>query len=478
MNLVNTKQAGAVAVIFAVLLIPLIALCGFAIDLGMIYNRNAEMRNIAHAIALAAAKKLNGTAAGISDAAAAAASTATIVKFKNRTTAVAWSSKALRFSTSPDRDGSWVDSAGAQADAQRMYYVKVDTRELDGEGDVTTALLPVLSESFRIVPSNSEVIAGRTSIDIAPLAICAMSTSAAEARNNGTNYVELVEYGFRRGISYDLMNLNPIGATPLNFVVNPVTRPGKAADAADFSTDTVGPHACTGSLSVPRVTGDAVSIRQPFPLAALKEQLNARFEKYDEGLCNANGALPDFNIKAYDYSLMPTTFPWMTTAPAGQTAATASGTTLKTVADLPPPGGTASQYGPLWSYARAVPYASYSAGSPEPAAGYTTFSTASWPALYGGQTVKTYPTGASATPYKPGAGNNLASPTVHGPGLRNRRVLNVPLLDCTSAPTSTATVRAVGRFFMTVPATSKVLAAEFAGAVQPDRIQGNVAVFQ
>lgn len=471
-------QTGAIAIILALLMIPLVALCGFDIDLGMIYNRNAEMRNIAHAIALAAAKKLNGTAAGISDASSAAASTAAALKYRNRKSAVVWSPSALRFSTSPDRAGSWVDAAGALADVQRVYYVKVDTHELGNAGNVTTALLPVLSERFRVIPSNSEVIAGRTSIDIAPLAICAMSSTPAAARNNSASVVELVEYGFRRGVGYNLMNLNPVGTTPLNFVVNPVTPPGKTGDAADFSAATVGPHACTGSLAVPRVTGDPLSISQPFPLPSLYHSLNARFDQYDLGACTANGAPPDVNIKAYDFTLMPAKLPWMMTAPGGQTAAPSTTSVLRTIADLPPPGGSASQYGPVWAYAKAVPFSNYSASVPEPAEGYATFSTAAWPSLYGGQAVKTYPPNV-ATPYNPGANDNFAAPAAaHGPGMRNRRVLNVPLLSCASAPSTSANVLAIGRFFMTVPATSTILAAEFAGAVPVASIKGTVGVFQ
>lgn len=479
-------QAGGIAIIFVVLLIPLLALCGFAIDLGMIYSRNAEMRNIAHAIALAAAKKLNGTTGGISDAVTAAANAAAVIKYKNRTKTVTWDSAALRFGTTPNRDGSWVDAAGAATDAARIYYVKVNTRALGSAGNVTLAMLPLLSENFKVVQSNSETIAGRTGIDVAPLAICAMASTPAASRNNGTGYQELVEYGFRRGISYDLMNLSPLGKAPLHYIVNPVTRPGKTAGAADFDNATVGPYACTGSLDVPRITGDPVSVKKGFPLAALQNQLNSRFDKYDGGLCTANGAAPDANVASYPYtSMTPTppattaTLPWMTVAPAGQTAAiAASSSILQTVADLPPPGGTASQYGPLWGYAKAVPYANYSASSPEPDNGWDTFTTSAWSKLYGGQTVKTYPA-ASSTPYYPGSGNEMAFPnSAHGPGLRNRRVLKVALLSCASEPSTTAQVLAVGKFFMMMPTNGTVLAGEFAGAVPVERIRATVGVFQ
>jgi len=65
-------------------------------------------------------------------------------KYNNRLTDVNWSPTAIQFSTTPDRAGAWVDSGGASADAERMFYVKASTKPLDGPGDVFPALLPKL----------------------------------------------------------------------------------------------------------------------------------------------------------------------------------------------------------------------------------------------------------------------------------------------------------------------------------------------
>jgi hypothetical protein len=113
----------------------------------------------------------------------------------------------------------------------------------------------------------------------------------------------------------------------------------------------------------------------------------------------------------------------------------------------------------------------------EPVNGYATLPTSAWTNLYGGQTAKSsYP---ASTPYKAGTGVNFSKPNAaHGNGTRNRRVLNVALLDCSTTPSSTADVLAIGKFFMTVPATSTVLAAEFAGIIPLDRIPGNTGLFQ
>lgn len=472
------KQDGAVAIVFAIVLIALLGFIGFALDLALLYNRKVEMRNIATAAALGAARRLNGTTNGINNAVSAAETAAMSLKYQYNNKTIEWVPSAIKFGTSPDRSGSWVDAGSAAATAAQIYYVKVDTALLGGAGDVQTLLMPILSPAFSTVTANSDAIAGRTTIDVAPLAICAMSTSPAVERINSPSYRELVEYGFRRGVSYDLMNLNPGPGVAANFVVNPLATPGTAGLASDLLPSTVGPYVCTGTLGIPRLAGDTIAVAQPFPLGSLYKQLNSRFDQYDGDLCNFHAAPPDINIQSYVYTSMPSVFPWMNTTPLdGQTAAFVdSGTRIETIADLPPAPGTATKYGPVWAYAKAVPYSAYVPGVPEPSPnGYSPFTTASWSALYGGQTVRTYPSG---TPYKAGSGVNFYPPSVaHKPGAKGRRVLNVPLLDCTVPPAGSATVLAIGKFFMTVPATATILAAEFAGAVSLQNVAGDVGLF-
>jgi hypothetical protein len=155
-----------------------------------------------------------------------------------------------------------------------------------------------------------------------------------------------------------------------------------------------------------------------------------------------------------------TKVPWMSTARAGQSAALSLADGKRwTVAgpDPTPTGTTAGMYGPLWSYAKAVQYA----GS-EPSAGYTAYAPSNWSTLYNpGQPAATtgYP---SSTPYMQSSGTNFEAPTGTNKGVRHRRVLNVPLLQCPVSG-SRATVLGIGKFFMTVPADSTHLYAEFAG---------------
>lgn len=293
---------------------------------------------------------------------------------------------------------------------------------------------------------------------------------------------ELVEYGFRRGVGYDLMQLNPGGTGPENFVVDPFAIPAGGSIASNTSAAIVGPYVCTGSVQIAQVWSGKIAVTRPFPIATFYKQLNSRFDQfYDKSsgtYCSPDVAPPDVNVKAYPFNGIT----WMTTVPAGQTASsTIVGGKLATVADLVPPASsanTAPMYGPLWSFARAVPYSSYQANATEPAAGYAAFASTNWTSLYNpGQPVpKNYP--ASGTPYAVSGGTTFLAP-VQRKGVRNRRVLNVPLLACPIPATTpaAATVLAVGKFFMTAPATATQLAAEFGGIVADQAIGGNVELY-
>jgi hypothetical protein len=164
---------------------------------------------------------------------------------------------------------------------------------------------------------------------------------------------------------------------------------------------------------------------------------------------------------------------------------------LETVADIPPPGSTlpgltAGSYGPVWSFAKAVKFSSYTAGVPEPNAGYATFSTADWAKLYKtGMSSSGYPTGAQSSPYNPVGSTNpntVAAPSATHKDFITplRRVLNIPLLSCDTVPSGPnvdATVKGIGKFFMTVPATQDSLVAEFAGMTSEDALIGPAELY-
>ncbi len=482
----RTAQHGAVVVLFAAVLLALIGFAGLALETGQLFNRRVEVQTIADALAMAAAKELNGSPAGVAAALAAASerlsNTTDGLHYQYGKARAGWNEAALSFAQTAH--GPWLDSATASSAPQGVAYVKVDPRQLEAQlTQVPTIFMRALSATFALVTVGAVAVAGPSAINVLPLAICAMSAQPAAARGS-----ELVQYGFRRGISYDLMKLDPedTDGVGVHYLIDPLAAPGRTGAAADFSLDNIKPSVCTGTLAMARVSGGPLTVQGPFPLAALYTQLNARFGQY-AAPCNPITAPPDANVKAYSVSsFFNTASSWMhsTTPPLGLQAATSyppipSGSAQKlwTYADQSPlPANTGpDKYGPLWSYARAVPYAVYTDGIPEPANGYTPFpaTQANWTLLYPANTgsgspslkTATYPAGATATPYLASSGAFFAAPPAGLLALRGRRVLNVPLLSCPvpSGVVTTATVLAIGKFFMTVPADSTHLYAEFAG---------------
>jgi hypothetical protein len=459
------------------------------LTISQLYNRQAEMQTLADAVALAAARQLDGTPAGITKATAAAQAAANVLKFQYNNRAIMWSAAAIKFGRSPAHDGTWVAGATTNTAAAELLYAKVDTRALDPEhGMVDTLLLNVLIPSASGSTSiGATAIAGRSTINVTPLAVCAMSPQrAAERANPGPPATsELVEHGFRRGVSYDLMQLNPSGNVPANFVINPVAPPGTIGSPVYTSAATVAPFVCTGTMAMKRVTGLPITVKGPFPIDELFSAFNSRFNQYAGGLCQPAYAPPDDNVRQYPY----TSIPWMTTGRDGQAAQPVTSTTtpirMETIADtFPAPStNTATQYGPLWAFARAVPFSAYVADVPEPANGYPAFAPGDWASLYKPGSTNPVPQANTAypakTPYLSKSASMYIAPTGNFPGVPNRRVLNVPLLACplASGATVSADVLAIGRFFMTVPATSGSLVAEFGGLAAEASLGGKVELF-
>jgi hypothetical protein len=475
-------QRGAVGIMVACMIVVILGVCGMAIDLGFMYNRRVEMQNLADAAALAAAAELDGTPAGVTRAINNANSVAGNFRY-SYTQAITWSSAALRFGTSPARSGTWIDAGAAQSAPDGQLFARVDTTKLEGgPGLVRTIFMNVLGVG-REAEMQGEAIAGRTGIKVVPLAICAMSVDRAVGRDTLVGK-ELIEWGFRRGVSYNLMDLNPHGGNAAHFTVNPFAPPGLTGTAGPTSASIIRPYVCSGTMSMARVMGGTLTVAANFPLDAVFEQLNSRFKEDPGNACSPMLAPPDANVKAYTYKAIlnadGTTTPagvnWMSTAPLAQSAAMVDDVTKRiTIADAAPTpaGSTASMFGPLWSYARAVPFSNYVVGKPEPAAGYAPFPTAEWNKLYSpGQPAANGfpPTG----PYQATSGATFKAPASTVRAQLNRRVLNVPLLDCPVSG-NTAVAKGVGRFFMTVPATKDAIFAEFAG-IAPDQALGATTV--
>lgn len=477
----SRRQDGAFAVMFAGTLLLMLGICAFALDIGPIYNRKAELHGMAKAVALAAAGPLDGTPAGVSAALARAAATAESFRHSYRYS-FAWSDAAIRFSGSPARTANWLAADTARAQPAGLYYVEVDTSMLDdGSGSGNTVLMGALfssSSEFRI---SDRAVAGRASLRITPLAVCAMSPSPGEPRPKAGPAAsqELVEFGFRRGVNYDLMQLSPSGTTPENFIVDPIAAPGQTYSSTNTSLANVGPFVCSGKVWTPSVMGAAIHVTRPFPIADLYRQLNSRFDEYEGNVCDPHGAPPDFNINPFGYGTVK-----FMDKPSSQSAAGYIGNNRsETIADPDPAlaTNTAPQYGVLWSYAKAVKYSSYKPNTAEPSGGWTTFATGDWPTLYPPSIKPSgYPGSGATTPYSASAGDNYkASENNLLISQAGRRVLNIPLLECpvASGTDAQATVKGIGRFFMSVQASPTSLHAEFAGVVPESALIGQVELY-
>jgi hypothetical protein len=483
--------------VFGIMAIPLVlvllAFCGLALDAGQLYNRKVDLNGMAKAVALAAARELNGTDTGIAAAKARAKEIAEGMRYQyiEQGIGFVWKDAALTFSAGPDRSGEWVSGPTGSAPVSSLYFAKVDTAALDASvGQVHTLLIGLFSDSLKTVKLTDSAVAGRTAVNVTPLAICAMLPDPAfplphTPPGGGSTVYELVQYGFRRGVSYDLMQLNPVGSTAARYLVNPVVAPGKSSTS--FDTSIMGQFLCAGTTWVPRLTGGNIlvsSLPSSFPLHSLDIPLNSRFDIYTGGPCDSSGAPPDFNIKKYTYD-QTGIVKWMTPNKGAAAAARApTSSRLGTVADVTTPPPSPGDYGPLWAFAKAVKVPD-PLDAPEPAGGYTPFLITDWPTLYTSGPTTTSATYAPITPYE---STNVLLGFYAGPGAANleistlqRRVLNIPLLTCdTSAPSGSnvpAKVKAIGKFFMTVPATEETLIAEFAGVIPEQSLSGPVELF-
>ncbi len=455
-------QRGAFTAPFAIMLVPILGMVGMALDLSFAYVRRTEMQALADVAALAAARALDGTVDGVGDAVTEAREVAEGTQY-NFGVDVVWSDNALRFAASPDAaESDWIPAGSVtEANAPAMRYARVDTAEIAGIGQTSVLFARVLG-SGATLESSARAVAGRSSVAVTPLAICALKTAPTSSRANslGAGNEELLEYGFRRGVTYNLLNLNPNGAAAVSYLVNPVDFPPAADHAGHNSLASVRPFVCNGKLARPGLAGGAsLFVTEPFP-PSLADALNSRMDLYGSGDCNKTAAPPDTNVRnfAQSYPLW-----WMTSpnAPARASALehTVGGALLTIGESATTVAGTSSaSYGTLWSYAKPVRFSATAAGNIG-----ANFINTDMDELYpvaSGSIASGY-SNTSARPYKSGSWHRLA-PT--NPGLLDRRVLNIPLLACPVSG-STATVLAVGRFLMVAPATESPAAvhAEFGG---------------
>lgn len=461
--MLHKRQHGAVAIIFGLAILVVIGMMGLALDLAQIYNRKTELQNIADGAALVAAKELNGTADGITSAVAHAKSLILANKY-NYTQAIdlaQWSASAIEFSTDPDAAAAnWVSAGLAMGAPADYLFVKVDTDALDVSLEqVSTMFMGVLNSALASSTTSARAVAGRTSIQAMPLAVCALRPNfPTDALPHAGLPNELREFGFRRGVSYNLLNLNP-------YVINPIDRSTGICHPENMLAAAIRPFVCTGTMPMTRLTASAstVYVSNNFPVTTI--ELNSRFNSYAGNTCSPVTAPPDANITPFAVGIPAPGARWMNTRLTA--AQTISSAIAQATGDSDAAPRNGNNYGPLWAYAKAVqaslPHAPYDASATIWAALYPATSNVPAPVIQANRLPPSYP--ATRTPYR---GLYFLAPPSNGPGLWERRVLNVPLLNCTilpAGPCQAATVLGIGQFFMTVPATGTSISGEFAGAI-------------
>jgi hypothetical protein len=483
------RQRGAIIVVYVLTAIVLVGFSGLAINASFLYFHRTALQNKADEVALAAAKRLTGTRAGVVNARDMARALAGIWYQQTYNDAYAWGmfnwhDDAIRFSADPDASGAaWKTFEEASANPADLLYVKIDATLFDADRglvpQVYTKAFPMQSAPIKVP---AVAVAGQIVHPIDLLGVCALSPVPESNRTLPKAGIypvidELVEFGFRRGVGYNLLNLNPVGNTPQTFLLNPFDRVSGPNHTQHVGPEVVAPYLCNGTtrlghLMYPGATSRAY-VTAPFP-ARYTEQLNARFDIYGAGpqACNPAAAPPDANIKAIDGWGDGTAADgkYLKVKPAQQTAASRIiDGALLTVAELPPgtPAGqlpaSGGAYGPLWTFSVPLQFGDRSRTV------HTNSQHRMYPATAEPQGLNFF--NWHYFPYGDQFGTDapcLIKPS--RPGVRQRRVLHVPLLDCHAGPVgSTATVLAVGRFLMTAPAdgsaTPPSIPAEFAGVV-------------
>ncbi|RJG03664.1 pilus assembly protein TadG-related protein [Noviherbaspirillum sedimenti] len=497
------RQKGAVAIVFGLSVVTLFAMGGVVLDLGHLYVAKAELQNAADAAALAGAKDLNETPAGIDSAVLQAQGIAQKNKY-NFSTDVTLALTNIEFGPSPD--GPWSSVGAAKANPQGKTFIKVDT----GAKYLNTYLMRVAGAAFNTVNTSGFAVAGRYVTDITPIGVCAVDPANKTAKYTypTTGQTELVEFGFRRGVTYDIFGLNPLGGGPSDpYLINPVDAPPVGCNPAHSSANFTAPFLCGGNSAV--ISSGVGQVYTNTGLtASLAESLNSRFGDYKpSGKCIPASAPPDTNIREYPCK-GPSSDPRCVNTTPSSTWMEPGGSTLpswqsvevnaakKPKYQLPAAGPTPvpsadpalfaqfAKYGVLWSYGPA--YQADASTPPKAGAAFTPleanlnpmynatainyFDTANYPAAAGAG----FPAGTPAAPYNQTSG--LYFQSGGAAGIRNRRILNIVLVDCRvpavgSASCGRMDAVGIGRFFMQTKAdftsSPKRLDLEFAGLIKP-----------
>lgn len=521
----KSRQQGAVAIIVALCLVVLVGMMGLVLDLGHLYVTKTELQNAADAAALSGAKELNKTLAGVNNARDRAIEAAKRNKYNLNATAVTLiASDDLWVGSCPD-DGTCtmvrINTVTTNAAAADKTFLKVDT----GSKSLSTWFIHVLPGVLNRTATFGMAVAGRYVVNIAPIGMCAIDPANSTLNNNG----ELLEYGYRRGMGYNILAINNakgglVGLSQVPLWINPIDVYPNACNPSNSSDSTLRPFICAGESSS-IFEGGTVYINTGVQ-ASQERFLNSRFDNsqsFGNNKCDATLNPPDSNIKQYiapgPGGAVPTCpssstnvncgLPRDWTDPSSNVQPALQTVRLNTVApNIGKPMGypnvptNTADLGALWSFSRAVRYDGSVSGNVGTAFGINDWgpagvasgganlykldadtTTSGYPASAGSG----FPVGTLAAPYNQTSGKYYQTPTNYPPGLSGRRVMNVALINCDAAPGGSGACRtmpvlAIAKVFMTVEANFSgspgKFETEFAGIVNTGQVPRDVRLYR
>lgn len=288
-------QRGAVAVIVAIVIGLLLVMVGLVVDLGYLYTRKTELQNAADAAALAGAKELKGTAAGIIAAKNKAIQLAGVnsVDFGSKSIVIPDDSDIEEIEFGPTPDGPWTSFEQASAsddNAAGKFFIKVDTTGI-GLSTVQTWFMRVSQWGFGGIESTTTfgmAVAGRTVCEALPMFTCVRPSGTAP------------NYGFVPGATYRLTpsDSSPPHLGPGNIGWMDPVSPG--SPGLIHGGDEMAEIICRGQAWC--LSAGTYSSLTQSAFNRMMDALNTRFAVYEGKLNKAEYKLAcpaDTNIKEY-----------------------------------------------------------------------------------------------------------------------------------------------------------------------------------
>jgi hypothetical protein len=301
----KSRQQGAVAIIVALSLVALIGMLGLVLDLGHLYINKTGLQNAADAAALSGAERLDGTLCRVNSSLSGcnptqkgavqyAIETAGRNNYGFNSIPVVINIGDLYLGSCPDRDrpSATVDTDGCTmfpaasidtaAEATDLTFLQVDTRNR-----TLNTWFARIWNIFQTTQTYGMAVAGRYVTQISPIAVCAEDpVSEKYVSENGSFPKYLVEFGFRRGVSYELGAINQAKGVPPGIssgdqlYVHPTAK--TMSECMGNAPDMV-PYLCGGKSTLVGNSGSVVYANTGLQTQKSQDALNTRFGESSAG---------------------------------------------------------------------------------------------------------------------------------------------------------------------------------------------------